>query len=203
MRAMTADVRPLEFSGLHDVAPDVRAAVLEGDLTEPQWMQAQAWLSPGERARFESEPVGRAERFLAGRYLLRNLAAELWGCSPFEVQVSAACATCGAEHGQPRVTNSATGFMLFASLSHAGNAHVAAVSPIRAVGIDIELARNAERALPPAVADLQEWTRMEARSKVAGRGLVGQVTDEDAIWDEAVSLPGFVGTLAFGGVAGS
>jgi phosphopantetheinyl transferase len=195
---MTAEVRPLFVAGLREAAADVRVALLEDALTQQQRAQALDWLTPPERKRYESEPVGRAERLLAGRYLLRSLAAASLGCDPADVVVSATCAKCGGEHGQPRVGTSTQSASLFASLSHSGDVHIAAVSQSRQLGIDIELVGMQPRELPPGVADLEEWTRLEALSKVTGHGLDGQVPDDAATWCRGFSDHGVVGTLALG-----
>jgi 4'-phosphopantetheinyl transferase len=193
---MTAEVRPLFVAGLREAAPDVHVALLDDSLAQQQREQALDWLTLAERTRYEAEPVGRAERFLTGRFLLRSLAAESLGCDPADVVVSATCAKCGGEHGQPRVATSTQSASLFASLSHSGDVHVAAVSQGRQVGIDIELVGMQPRELPPGVAALEEWTRLEALSKVTGHGLDGQVPDDAATWCQGFSDHGVVGTLA-------
>jgi phosphopantetheinyl transferase len=142
-------------------AAGILVAELRGELSDGQWNAAQTWLTIAERSRFESEVVGRAERFLAGRFLLRSLVAEAIGCAPSAVVVSAACGDCGKEHGAP------VGWVgqrrVYASLSHTGSAHVAAVSENHWVGIDIESARTG--------VDVVEWTAREAASKLDGVGL--------------------------------
>ncbi len=129
---------------------------------------ALALLTPAEAARFESER--EPERFLAGRMLLRELAAELTGLPLECVTVTAACPDCGREHGQPRIDG------LFVSLSHAGAVTVAAASVTAPVGIDIEPREVSPERLGAIrdVAggdDLAHWTRIEAVLKADGRGL--------------------------------
>lgn len=130
--------------------------------------RALGLLTPAEASRFESDR--EPERFLAGRMLLRELAAELTGLPLESITVTAACPDCGLEHGQPRVDG------LFVSLSHAGAVTVAAASADAAVGIDIEprAVSPERRAAIRDVAggdDLAHWTRVEAVLKADGRGL--------------------------------
>ena len=139
-----------------------------GPLVGERRTAALALLTPAEASRFESER--EPERFLAGRMLLRELAAELIGLPLESITVTAACPDCGREHGQPRVHG------LFVSLSHAGTATVAAASAETPVGIDIE-PRDASRERLAAIRDvaggddLVHWTRVEAVLKADGRGL--------------------------------
>jgi 4'-phosphopantetheinyl transferase len=136
---------------------------------------ALALLTPAEASRFASDP--HPERFLTGRMLLRELAAELTGRELERVPVTAACPDCGREHGQPRVAG------LHVSLSHAGDRTVAVVHPDRAIGVDIErrdvspervaaireIAGGVGASDPDAA--LARWTRIEAVLKADGRGL--------------------------------
>ena len=125
-------------------------------------------LSPRESGRLASDP--HPERFLAGRMLLRELAAELTGRELESIPVSAACPDCGREHGQPRVAG------LHMSLSHSGDRVVAAAHPDRAIGVDLE-SRDVSperlatiRTIAGGVG-LEHWTRVEAVLKADGRGL--------------------------------
>ena len=130
--------------------------------------RALALLTPAEASRFESDR--ERERFLTGRMLLRELAAELTGLPLESITVTAACPDCGREHGQPRVDG------VFVSLSHAGGVTVAAASADAPVGIDIE-PRDAPPERLAAIHDvaggddLAHWTRVEAVLKADGRGL--------------------------------
>jgi 4'-phosphopantetheinyl transferase len=125
-------------------------------------------LTPAERARIAVDP--HPERFLAGRMLLRELAAELTGRDPASTTVTAACPDCGLEHGGPRVDG------LFVSLSHAGEFVVAAASATGPVGVDAER-RDGGADRVAALHDvaggdsLEHWTRVEAVLKADGRGL--------------------------------
>ncbi len=130
-------------------------------------------LTAAEASRFAGDPS--AECFLAGRMLLRGLAAELTGRGLASITVTAACPDCGREHGQPRVEG------LFVSLSHAGNLAVAVASTSTPIGVDVErrdtgVERSGVTRLTAIrrVAggdDLEHWTRVEAVLKADGRGL--------------------------------
>jgi 4'-phosphopantetheinyl transferase len=126
-------------------------------------------LSDAERSRLAIEPGGRAEAFLAGRALLRELAGELLGVDPAAVPLSAPCPDCGREHGRPRIIGSD----LRVSLSHGADAVVTAAVGGARVGIDVESATAVVADLAPLIPHptLVGWTRIEAVLKADGRGL--------------------------------
>ncbi|CAQ02886.1 4'-phosphopantetheinyl transferase family protein [Clavibacter sepedonicus] len=110
----------------------------------------------------------RSARTAAGRDALRALAAGLVGADPAAVTVRARCATCGGEHGRPVLGGSRALDGLHASVAHAGDAVVVAVSADGPVGIDAE---PRDREAPPGMA-LAGWVRIEAVLKADGRGLL-------------------------------
>jgi phosphopantetheinyl transferase len=166
---------------------DVVVAELVGELSPPQWAHARSCLSSAERERFELEVVGRAERFLAGRYLLRAMVAQLLDCALEDVDVSAPCRDCGGEHGAPQVKVGHA--ILSVSLSHSGSQHVAALSREKLVGIDIELPREG--------VDLVEWTSREALSKLDGGGLGGPERSIPGAECATFMLGSYTGTIAW------
>ncbi|MDA3804199.1 4-phosphopantetheinyl transferase [Clavibacter sp. CT19] len=109
----------------------------------------------------------RAARTAAGRDALRALAAEIVGADPAAVTVRARCATCGGPHGRPVLGGSRALDGLHASVAHAGDAVVVAVSADGPIGIDAE---PRGRATPPGMT-LGRWVRIEAVLKADGRGL--------------------------------
>lgn len=109
----------------------------------------------------------RAARTAAGRAALRALAAELTGADPADVTVRARCATCGGPHGRPVLGGSRALDALHASVAHAGDAVVVAVSTDGPIGMDAE---SRGREAPPGTT-LGEWVRIEAVLKADGRGL--------------------------------
>lgn len=109
----------------------------------------------------------RPARTAAGRAALRALAAELVGADPADVTVRARCATCGGDHGRPVLGGSRAMDALHASVAHAGDAVVVAVSAEGPIGIDAE---PRGREAPPGTT-LAEWVRIEAVLKADGRGL--------------------------------
>ncbi|OUE20274.1 hypothetical protein BFL36_11465 [Clavibacter michiganensis] len=109
----------------------------------------------------------RAARTAAGRDALRALAADLTGADPSEITVRARCATCGGPHGRPVLGGSRALDGLHASVAHAGDAVVVAVSTDGPIGIDAE---PRGREAPPGTT-LAEWVRIEAVLKADGRGL--------------------------------
>ena len=104
----------------------------------------------------------------AGRDALRALAAETVGADPDDVTDRARCATCGGPHGRPVLGGSRALDGLHASVAHAGDAVVVAVSADGPIGIDAE---QRDREAPPGFA-LAEWVRIEAVLKADGRGLL-------------------------------
>ncbi|PPF54294.1 4-phosphopantetheinyl transferase [Clavibacter michiganensis] len=110
----------------------------------------------------------RAARTAAGRDALRALAAELVGADPADVTVRARCATCGGPHGRPVLGGSRALDALHASVAHAGDAVVVAVSGRGPIGIDAE---PRGREAPPGTT-LAQWVRIEAVLKADGRGLL-------------------------------
>jgi len=137
--------------------------------------RALTLLTPAEASRLESER--HPERFLTGRMLLREVAAELTGRPLPLITIAAACPDCGREHGQPRIQHPVGAAMngLFVSLSHASDVTVAAASA-SPVGVDIEprdvsLDRLAAIRDVAGGNDLTHWTRVEAVLKADGRGL--------------------------------
>jgi 4'-phosphopantetheinyl transferase len=150
--------------------------------------RALRWLGPAERTRADSiSHGGLRDRFLLGRMLLREVAAEAGGIRPEEVRIVATCALCGAEHGRPRIEwPDSAGPAWSASLSSCPDLVVAAVAPAgTAVGIDVEPDRGAEsrdreverrRAVveligEPSRTAIRRWVRTEAVLKADGRGL--------------------------------
>ncbi|WP_043671797.1 4'-phosphopantetheinyl transferase family protein [Clavibacter michiganensis] len=109
----------------------------------------------------------RPARTAAGRDALRALAAGLVGADPADVAVRARCATCGGAHGRPVLGGSRALDALHASVTHAGDAVVVAVSAEGPIGIDAE---PRDRVAPPGMA-LADWVRIEAVLKADGRGL--------------------------------
>jgi 4'-phosphopantetheinyl transferase len=113
------------------------------------------------------EAADRPARTAVGRVALRALAAEIVGADPADVTVRARCATCGGEHGRPVLGGSRALDGLHASVTHAGDAVVVAVSADGPIGIDAE---PRGRATPPGMT-LAGWVRIEAVLKADGRGL--------------------------------
>jgi 4'-phosphopantetheinyl transferase len=109
-----------------------------------------------------------AARSATGRHALRSLAAELVGADPADVTVRARCATCGGPHGRPVLGGSRALDSLHASVAHAGDAAVVAVSADGPIGIDAE---PRGREAPPGMT-LVDWVRIEAVLKADGRGLL-------------------------------
>jgi 4'-phosphopantetheinyl transferase len=110
----------------------------------------------------------RAARTAASGAALRALAAEITGADAADVTVRARCATCGGEHGRPVLGGSRALDGLHASVAHAGDTVVVAVSAEGPIGIDAE-PRNRE---PPPGTTLAGWVRIEAVLKADGRGLL-------------------------------
>jgi len=159
-----------------------------------------AWASPDEFDRGRAlHLLGRAERtravhtantglrdrFLLGRMLLRDLAADAGGVPAETVEVTAVCERCGAEHGRPRLRwSDVPAPPPNASLASCAHLVVAAIAPAGvAVGVDVEPARvprETDAARRGAIVELlggstrtavRRWVRAEAVLKADGRGL--------------------------------
>ncbi len=145
-------------------------------------------LGAAERVRAaDAVRADQRDRFLLGRLLVRDLAADAGGIRPEEVTVTAACERCGREHGRPRVSwPDAAGPPPSVSLASCDGLVVAALAPAGvAVGVDVErpratTSRSAEAERREAVTDLvggrrrtaiRRWVRAEAVLKADGRGL--------------------------------
>ena len=150
--------------------------------------RALRWLGCAERARADATlHGGLRDRFLLGRMLIREVAAEAGGIRPEEIRIVATCARCGAEHGRPRIEwPDSAGPAWSASLSSCPDLVVAALAPAdTAVGVDVEPDRSAEsrdreaerrRAVveligEPSRTAIRRWVRTEAVLKADGRGL--------------------------------
>jgi 4'-phosphopantetheinyl transferase len=149
--------------------------------------RALGLLGAAERARAGVTRDDRLDRFLLGRMLLRDLAADAGGVQAEQVAVEAACERCGLEHGRPRLRwPDAAGPAPSVGLASCDGLVVAALAPPEvAVGIDVErpraaTSRGAEVERRDAVSQLlggprrtaiRRWVRAEAVLKADGRGL--------------------------------
>ncbi|NBE51943.1 4'-phosphopantetheinyl transferase family protein [Streptomyces boluensis] len=143
-------------------------------------------LSEVELNRFGTlRQAGDQDRFVAGRALLRTLAAGLLGTAPERVAVAASCPDCPRPHGKPTLVG--TGWEV--SLSHAGAWVAVALTSGGPVGVDVEeidaslalkdLASHvfaeaepaAGGAEPSPLSFFRTWTRKEAVLKATGNGL--------------------------------
>ncbi|GAA1807992.1 hypothetical protein [Agromyces neolithicus] len=143
-------------------------------------------LGSTERARaVATTHQGLRDRFLLGRMLLRDLAAEAGGMRAEAVEVAAVCERCGAEHGRPQLRwSDAPAPPPTASLASCAHLVIAAIAPAGiTVGVDVEPARvprEADAARRGAIVELlggttrtavRRWVRAEAVLKADGRGL--------------------------------
>lgn len=145
-----------------------------GDLLSPaEWIRAQRFHFPNDRA-----------RFIAGRGLLRTILGRYLDLPPRELRFTQGL------HGKPELTGVCSSLRF--NLSHSDDLMLIAVAHARAVGIDLELMREdvpfqtlADYYFDPEDAwhlrllpepqrawkfyDL--WTSAEARLKASGRGI--------------------------------
>ena len=179
--------------------------------------ECERLLAGDERERAASPLPEARERYVAVRGLLRRLLGLYLG-RPAE----ALCFAYGA-HGKPSLAGEGPGGVRF-NVSHAGEVALLAFAAGREVGVDVERVRDvpraeriatrilepaaaeAWRALPPAErreAFLREWTRVEAMSKLTGRGvwrtLVHGESRGPSCSFEVRPAPGYVGTLVVEG----
>jgi 4'-phosphopantetheinyl transferase len=142
-------------------------------------------LSPAERERADTlRQTTDQDRFVAGRALLRTLAADLLATTANRVIVGSSCPDCLRPHGKPTLP----GTQWEASISHSGNLVAVALSTAGPVGVDVELidealpleelrpqvlsaAEAAVRAYDTPGTFFRAWTRKEAVLKATGTGL--------------------------------
>ena len=153
-------------------------------------------LSDQERARAlrHRRPEDQA-RSAGGAALLRSVAGGLTGRAPGDVAVVRRCIRCRGAHGRPELP----GTGLYASISHAGDWVVVAVTAGGPVGVDVEpssvgggrgcspeewgwlparMAGDSEAArFAPDDNPLVVWTRKEAVLKATGEGLMTPMPD--------------------------
>ncbi|CAN5287777.1 hypothetical protein BH11ACT4_BH11ACT4_21930 [soil metagenome] len=144
------------------MSPVVPEAERAGQLRALSALELDRYRSAGDRA----------EAFLAGRMLLRALAAELTGVAAADIRIAARCPDCGGPHGRPVIEGS----RLHVGLAHCPTAVVAAASWDGPIGIDVEQSPGSPEAVAAigaltGLADLRHWTRVEAVLKADGRGL--------------------------------
>jgi 4'-phosphopantetheinyl transferase len=145
----------------------------------------QDLLDPGERIRYARyRRVSDRHRFLAGRALLRQVAAGYLHVRPREVTVAARCKDCAEPHGRPTLPGSG----IEVSIAHSGNRVLVGATRTGHIGVDVELIDPCiridellayvlapeERGGPSVNAPLdfyRLWTRKEAVLKATGDGL--------------------------------
>jgi 4'-phosphopantetheinyl transferase len=158
-----------------------------------------------------------AQRFLAGRALLVELAEQLTAVA--DLALTTTCARCGADHGRPRFERAPVAV----SVSYGGSVvavAAASTADAAAVGVDIERVPAAGPRVPmrdlgllfaPAPApDIQDWTLIEAALKTDGRGItidlaevrVGEIGSGRWAGSRAIRVPGRVDTVDARVVAG-
>jgi 4'-phosphopantetheinyl transferase len=156
------------------------------------------WAGPGdERAEYvnllDDREIGRRRgyrrdvdraRFTVAAALLRTAASAVLGRPPRDVEVDRTCSTCGGAHGRPRLP----GTKLHASITHAADCVVVALTEDGPVGVDVEAIGSVERALfsyvvaPDELFALDEhaffvqWVRKESVLKATGEGLQRAMT---------------------------
>ncbi|GGZ16137.1 4'-phosphopantetheinyl transferase [Streptomyces inusitatus] len=142
-------------------------------------------LSRAERERAGAlRQTADQDRFVAGRALLRTLAADLLGTTADRVVVGASCPDCPRPHGKPTLPGTAWE----ASISHSGQLVAVALSTAGPVGVDLEridetmpllelrsqvLSETESAECPDHTprAFFRTWTRKEAVLKATGDGL--------------------------------
>lgn len=144
-----------------------------------------AWLTPAERTRLQAiQAPLRQRQYLAGHWLVRQLAARLFGGEPDRWRWD--------DQAGPRPQLLRAGVRAWATLSHSGEHLAAAVAP-QPIGLDLELPHRQRDVMalaqymfaPDEVARLADtaagpererlfyafWALKEARGKRGGEGL--------------------------------
>lgn len=160
----------------------------ESGLTDSRRALAWSLLTTAERGRWDAIVLPEArDRFLLGRLLLRQGAAELLKIPVERVSVRSECPGCGGPHGRPiiegdgvaapHVSLSSTSGLVVAAFLPARRGRGVGVdvegtegSPDRATAIDDVVPRKGGSVSHPLAA-LRRWTRAEAVLKADGRAL--------------------------------
>ena len=148
-------------------------------------------LDAGERSRYAGFRAGAdRRRFLAGRALLRRVAAGYLGLPPQQVPLTARCPDCSVPHGRPELPGSG----IEVSVAHSGDRVAVAATRAGPVGVDVELIdpllgvddlmrgvlAPEERQFPSTgtpAGFYRMWTRKEAVLKATGAGLRVPLSD--------------------------
>lgn len=180
-----------------DEAPDGGAAGPDGGAAEAAERAGIVLLDADELARAARfvRPVDR-RRFVAAHALLRRTLAHHTGVAPANLVIEARpCVRCGEAHGKPGLVGRGPEF----NLTHSAGVVAVAVSSDRAVGLDVQEARDidhrglARRFFSPAErADIearddaagqrrfhQLWARKEAVLKATGEGITAGLAEVD------------------------
>lgn len=126
-------------------------------------MPQQQWLSPGERSRLAGlRSPRRREQFLAARWLLRQLLADVCGGAPLQWGATA------PEQGPPAVWGKGAAGGLHIAISHSGTLAACAVATAP-IGLDIEmpLRRRDLAGLAALCCGAQERALLEAQEPAA------------------------------------
>jgi 4'-phosphopantetheinyl transferase len=142
-------------------------------------------LDAGERIRYAGyRDAADRRRFLAGRALLRRVAAGYLGVLPQRVPLTAHCPDCCRPHGRPALPGSG----IEVSIAHSGDRVAVAATRAGPVGIDVEFIdplMGVNDLIPRVLAPEERqfpslgtparfyrmWTRKEAVLKATGDGL--------------------------------
>lgn len=129
-------------------------------------------LTSGERARASVLSPERASRYMAGRSLVRELAARQLQRTWESTIPQATCSECGGDHGAITIRGSE----LNVSVAYSGDHAVAFATQGRKVGIDIESGHPSEERQVGVLHSttsitLQSWCDYEAVIKADGRGI--------------------------------
>lgn len=137
-------------------------------LSDAERESLEPYLSPRERSRFSALPENLASRYLAGRYLSRQLAASILQQDWSEIIPEAMCPDCEQDHGALSIR--ATDVNI--SVSYSNTRAVALAAHGLQIGIDLEQGVPTEkRSVGSLTLTLQQWCDYEAIVKADGRGI--------------------------------
>jgi 4'-phosphopantetheinyl transferase len=183
----------LSDAGPADLVPPLRAGECHLWWADPDRVPGrfQDLLDPGERIRYARyRRVGDRHRFLAGRALLRQVAAGYLRIPPRAVAVAARCNDCAEPHGRPTLPGSG----IEVSIAHSRNCVLVGATRTGHIGVDVEFIDRCMRidellayVLAPEERDgasvnapldfYRVWTRKEAVLKATGDGLRVPMSD--------------------------
>jgi phosphopantetheinyl transferase len=143
-------------------------------LTDDEREILEPYLSPRERLRVSTLTENLASRYLAGRYLSRQLGASILRQDWSDIIPEALCPDCEQDHGPLSIQGTDVNI----SVSYSSDRAVALAARGFHIGVDLEQGEPTEkRSVGLHTLTLQQWCDYEAVIKADGRGMLIDIND--------------------------